>query len=1125
MTSRQVIPSNGSPRPLPAPGAVDGVPEPRADEQAGVPTPRPLPGDGPATHDAGSPWRQYAEALADWALARVAVRQDVYGTYYEAGGEFRQTTAHAPLTRDVLVRHFRGEIVVGLHSTSPDNRCLGVSFDIDAHDDEADPEQNWRCALKTAELLAGYRLNALVFDSHGKGGYHVRVFFKKPILVAAAWWLCGRIRADLEAAGFPPIETFPKQGEVTLARPYGNWIRLPGKHHKRGHWTRIAGSAPGEWLEGEAAARRLIAVAGDDPGKVLDAFKEAQAGAAAPACSGARTSTPLSRPGRGDRKADAATVREALDFLPVAMADSYGGSRADTGWLGVGMALHDWDPDRGLDLWEEFSRRSAKYEPGACAAKWTTFTAGGGLSVGTIFHEAEANGWDPPWRQARTTPSANGRARAKANGRPTTGPDAAPIDVDAIIETAKTFKSDSDVLFNHEFLSACARLDRVDLDKVDAALKEKKIGIRAFHRAVDAERPEPSGGALDSSFGLAGYNEIRGCLSRIREDGEGDNFLSNFTARIVTQIERHEAGEVRRLFEIKATHEDGRHATVVVPAAKYNAMDWVPDQLGAEFVILAGRSVKDDVRAAIQLFSDRDGIARSVVHTSLGWIEHDGEPIYLHSRGCISREGPSGAVMVETAPALAPYFLPDPPTTRGGIAEAVDSVFRLLDVGNQRCPIARQCSAVLMSLPWRALLGPFNSSVHFSGPSGTRKTSAARLALGFFAAGAGARGGQVSVSWDATLNALQRYSFDCRDSVLVVDELTDAKAVATATAFFQNQGNLMSRARMNKDLSLAPSLNPRGAVVSTGEADPLRRSALGRMLTIKFTRETLDGDEALGRCQKDSEDGLHVRATAAYIRWLAEPGRLESMRARLRGRAREIDPELRTDPRAKDVHARQPEAIAELIAAFEIFTDFAVEDAGVARSTADAYLGMVKDGLIGLLHSQADQHQEADPARRFLAMLAAGLSSLRFHLEGVDNDLAPEPYASALGWTKKEVFLGKEVGRGLDWTIPSGSTRLGYVDVTKRVAYLDPEICKALAQTMGRDMGQAYECTGNIARDLHEAGALVVSEKEEGRKVRLTPTKRIRGAVKRYLCLHLDHLVGEADHGDGEQGTPQGVPF
>jgi Primase C terminal 2 (PriCT-2) len=358
-------------------------------------------------------WARHAEPLADWALSRVVVRRDVHGRYSEDGKQF---TSRDPLDRDLLVRHFRGEVIIGVHSTGTEGLCLAITWDIDAHDDKADPEANWRCALRATELLSNLGLDALIFDSNGRGGFHVRVFLKRPIPTEAAYWLCERIKAALAAEDLKCGEAFPKQPGVSLDRPYGNWIRLPGKHHKRDHWSRIFDPKASRWLAGEAAARRLLKVAGDDPDELLKAHRAelAATAPAKPATNGRGRSYQA-----GGRKADEATVREALEHLPAGWADDYGGERGNTAWLGVGMALHDWDQVAGLPLWKEFSQQSAKYDPAVCEEKWRSFSAGCGLSVGTIFAKAREYGWKAPVRpQAKTkpTPSANGNGNGNGNG-------------------------------------------------------------------------------------------------------------------------------------------------------------------------------------------------------------------------------------------------------------------------------------------------------------------------------------------------------------------------------------------------------------------------------------------------------------------------------------------------------------------------------------------------------------------------------------------------------------------------------------------------------------------------------------------------------------------------------------
>lgn len=357
-----------------------------------------------------------AEPLADWALSRCVVRADVYGAYRPGGG---QVTARGPLDRETLIRHFQGAITIGAHSLAPDGRVLMLHADIDAHDATADPQLNWDTAERVAEFLGQYGLEPLIFDSNGKGGYWVRAFLKKPISGSDAFCVGVQLKLILAAEGFAPIEWFPKQAELSIDRPYGNWARLPGKHHKRDHWTRIYDPATKRVFTGEDAARRLIKVAGDDTKLLLDQIavwnvKVATNGRA----QGEEKKSGLKVRTASSEKATELDLRGALEALPDSWSDDYGGECGNSAWLGVGMALHDWDQGRGLELWKEFSQRSAKYEADVCNSKWTTFTAGGGLTVATIFKAALENGWKPN-RGGRTTWSEGSRAQGQVNDRPT----------------------------------------------------------------------------------------------------------------------------------------------------------------------------------------------------------------------------------------------------------------------------------------------------------------------------------------------------------------------------------------------------------------------------------------------------------------------------------------------------------------------------------------------------------------------------------------------------------------------------------------------------------------------------------------------------------------------------------
>lgn len=82
------------------------------------------------------------------------------------------------------------------------------------------------------------------------------------------------------------------------------------------------------------------------------------------------------------RKLSDDEVRNALSYLDPDMEYS--------DWLNVGMALHASGYD--CDLWGEWSRTGTKYT-GDCEYKWSSFSAGSGITMGTFIKMAIDAGW------------------------------------------------------------------------------------------------------------------------------------------------------------------------------------------------------------------------------------------------------------------------------------------------------------------------------------------------------------------------------------------------------------------------------------------------------------------------------------------------------------------------------------------------------------------------------------------------------------------------------------------------------------------------------------------------------------------------------------------------------------
>ena len=61
-------------------------------------------------------------------------------------------------------------------------------------------------------------------------------------------------------------------------------------------------------------------------------------------------------------------------------------SMSNDEWVKIGMALHDWDTIRGLDLWEKWSKDGDNYQDGETEKRWRSFDLNGGVTLGTVSY-------------------------------------------------------------------------------------------------------------------------------------------------------------------------------------------------------------------------------------------------------------------------------------------------------------------------------------------------------------------------------------------------------------------------------------------------------------------------------------------------------------------------------------------------------------------------------------------------------------------------------------------------------------------------------------------------------------------------------------------------------------------
>jgi hypothetical protein len=215
-------------------------------------------------------WKLKALALADWTIERLVNRTDVYGRYRKDGSAVTAPPKGARgrkfLTREHLADHYRGDPghLVGLHTTSPENTSKWGAIDIDRKgDDGPSAKATEAAAISYGEELEAAGYQVLLTTSNGIGGFHVHALFADPRPTEEVHALLQSVVINFAELGLPSEpETFPKQPRIPPGG-FGNWLRLPGRHPKRDHWSQVwSGDC---WLKGCEAIDFVLGLGGASP--------------------------------------------------------------------------------------------------------------------------------------------------------------------------------------------------------------------------------------------------------------------------------------------------------------------------------------------------------------------------------------------------------------------------------------------------------------------------------------------------------------------------------------------------------------------------------------------------------------------------------------------------------------------------------------------------------------------------------------------------------------------------------------------------------------------------------------------------------------------------------------------
>lgn len=90
-----------------------------------------------------------------------------------------------------------------------------------------------------------------------------------------------------------------------------------------------------------------------------------------------------------------ARLQAALAFIPADYRDT---------WVQMAMAIKSELGDAGFDIWDDWSQTAGNYNAQAARSVWKS-CKGSGVTAGTLFHEARANGWKDDDKHSRPSPA------------------------------------------------------------------------------------------------------------------------------------------------------------------------------------------------------------------------------------------------------------------------------------------------------------------------------------------------------------------------------------------------------------------------------------------------------------------------------------------------------------------------------------------------------------------------------------------------------------------------------------------------------------------------------------------------------------------------------------------------
>ncbi len=652
----------------------------------------------------------------------------------------------------------------------------------------------------------------------------------------------------------------------------------------------------------------------------------------------------------------------------------------------------------------------------------------------------------------------------------------------------------------------------------------KKTDKPVLEIVKNATKPKPqkTGGGNGSGSGsgrkevlrFGDYAIIAGAFHQIKSVRNGPDVQANieiqlcdFVCQITEEVTQDDGLQDQSFLRIEGRRNDGLTLpTVDVPTNKFYSTqaNWVNEHYGTLAFVYPGSSKRDNLRAAIHLYSKLKGdVPRRHVFRYTGWKQISDQWHYLTGSGAITAQGLQENVQVDLGTGhMARYALPAP-FDRQHIKAALKTVLSLLSI----CPGKLHIGASLLAAVARAPLGechPTDFALFIHGITGAKKSAITAIALAFFGDFNARR---FPANFSDTDNDIETKAFQVKDGCFIIDDFKPsvnqseaAKVHAKAERLIRNTGNQAGRGRRGSDMQAKAAPYNRSMTLITGEDLPKGQSLLGRLLILELTRADVDTN-TLTKLQEAAETGQLVGIMAAYLQWLAP--RMDDLKKQFPQTVTAFRNAAIRDGVASS-HPRAPEIYANLVAGSELFLDFLTDIGALDSETSSGTMLNIERYLQGAFTEQGAYQTEQDEVERFLQLLRAALSSGNAHIACRLKLGPPETRPYAWGWRD----AGSDIVGDKNYN-PMGDCIGYYVapkDNSPAEVWLQQDTAFKIAQQFARNQGDTFLLSpASLWRRMHERGLILQTEPDAARnKPRLAVKRTVAGQGKRVMVLAAD---------------------